>query len=112
MSYAVDFTCASYSRKPLSNTHLARIGRVIAWVVSTARTALFAVVNRAAEYRASCIPVYNETGTDMSASAIDLISSTTAKRVAALRRGRQLEYFTIVWNSLEAVIALVAGLVA
>ena len=29
-----------------------------------------------------------------------------------IRRGRKLEYFTIVWNSLEALIALVSGLIA
>jgi divalent metal cation (Fe/Co/Zn/Cd) transporter len=33
-------------------------------------------------------------------------------RRAALRRGRRLESFTIFWNSLEATIAIVAGLVA
>lgn len=33
-------------------------------------------------------------------------------RVAALQRGRNLEWLTIGWNSLEAVIALVAGLMA
>jgi divalent metal cation (Fe/Co/Zn/Cd) transporter len=33
-------------------------------------------------------------------------------RVAMARRGRRLEYFTIAWNSLEGVIAVVAGLVA
>ncbi len=34
------------------------------------------------------------------------------ERRAALRRGRKLESFTIFWNSLEATIAIVAGLVA
>ncbi|MDQ3667398.1 MAG: cation transporter [Acidobacteriota bacterium] len=34
------------------------------------------------------------------------------KREAALRRGRYLEYFTIGYNSLEGLIAVVAGLVA
>jgi len=33
-------------------------------------------------------------------------------REAAARRGRNLEYFTIGWNSLEGVVALVAGFVA
>ena len=33
-------------------------------------------------------------------------------RAAAVRRGRHLEYFTIVYNSLEGLIALVAGVVA
>ena len=33
-------------------------------------------------------------------------------RPATLHRGRRLEYFTIIWNSLEGVVAVVAGLVA
>jgi divalent metal cation (Fe/Co/Zn/Cd) transporter len=33
-------------------------------------------------------------------------------RVAVARRGRRLEYFTIGWNSLEGVVAVVAGVVA
>lgn len=33
-------------------------------------------------------------------------------RVAIAGRGRRLEYFTIAWNSLEGVVAVVAGLVA
>jgi divalent metal cation (Fe/Co/Zn/Cd) transporter len=33
-------------------------------------------------------------------------------RQAVARRGRQLEYFTIAWNSLEGLIALVAGALA
>ena len=33
-------------------------------------------------------------------------------QLAAARRGRRLEYFTIVWNSAEAVAALLAGLFA
>ena len=33
-------------------------------------------------------------------------------RMEAERRGKQLEYFTIVWNSLEAIIALVSGFFA
>jgi len=35
-----------------------------------------------------------------------------ANRAAAVRRGRYLEYFTIAYNSLEGLIALVAGVVA
>jgi divalent metal cation (Fe/Co/Zn/Cd) transporter len=34
------------------------------------------------------------------------------ERLHAVRRGRQLEYFTIFWNSLEALIALVSGFLA
>src|SRR5664279_6249840 len=33
-------------------------------------------------------------------------------RVATARSGRRLEYFTIAWNCLEGVIAVIAGLVA
>jgi divalent metal cation (Fe/Co/Zn/Cd) transporter len=35
-----------------------------------------------------------------------------ADRVATARRGRRLEYFTIAWNCLEGVVAVIAGLVA
>jgi divalent metal cation (Fe/Co/Zn/Cd) transporter len=35
-----------------------------------------------------------------------------ADREIAVERGRRLEYFTIVWNSLEGVIAVVSGLLA
>jgi hypothetical protein len=34
------------------------------------------------------------------------------RRPAVVLRGRKLEYFTIVWNTLEGVIALVSGIVA
>ena len=33
-------------------------------------------------------------------------------RAATARRGRRLEYFTIAWNSVEAIVALIAGLAA
>ena len=33
-------------------------------------------------------------------------------RLAAVRRGRRLEYLTIAWNSAEAAVALIAGLLA
>ena len=35
-----------------------------------------------------------------------------SNRVQLVKRGRRLEYFTIIWNSLEAVGALISGLVA
>lgn len=35
-----------------------------------------------------------------------------ALRAASVRRGRSLEYFTIIWNCLESVIAIAAGLLA
>jgi hypothetical protein len=33
-------------------------------------------------------------------------------RADMLRRGRMLEYFTIGWNSLEAVVAIIFGIIA
>lgn len=40
------------------------------------------------------------------------VQSSQALRAASVRRGRLLEYFTIIWNCLESVIAIVAGLMA
>jgi len=36
----------------------------------------------------------------------------TLERPAAVLRGRRLEYFTVVWNTLEGLVAVVAGIVA
>jgi divalent metal cation (Fe/Co/Zn/Cd) transporter len=36
----------------------------------------------------------------------------TLERRAAVLRGRRLEYFTVVWNTLEGLIAVVAGVIA
>ena len=33
-------------------------------------------------------------------------------RQAVARRGKQLEYFTIAWNSMEGLVAVVAGALA
>ncbi len=41
-----------------------------------------------------------------------MATSSVIDRVAAARRGRRLEYFTIGWNSLEGIVAIVAGVVA
>jgi cation diffusion facilitator family transporter len=41
-----------------------------------------------------------------------LASGLTSTRAAALRRARRLEYFTLAWNSLEAVVSLAAGLLS
>ena len=41
-----------------------------------------------------------------------LVMAIVVDRQAVARRGRQLEYFTIAWNSLEGLIALVAGALA
>jgi divalent metal cation (Fe/Co/Zn/Cd) transporter len=40
-------------------------------------------------------------------AAIDIL-----ERSAAVLRGRRLEYFTVVWNTLEGAVAIVAGIVA
>lgn len=41
-----------------------------------------------------------------------MADATVIDRVATARHGRRLEYFTIAWNSLEAIVAAGAGLVA
>lgn len=41
-----------------------------------------------------------------------IISIATIDRPALIRRGRYLEYFTIAYNSLEGLIAIVAGVIA
>lgn len=41
-----------------------------------------------------------------------MVEEIVLNRVAIAGRGRRLEYFTIVWNSLEGVVALIAGLLA
>jgi hypothetical protein len=38
--------------------------------------------------------------------------TTTAERTSVVRRGRRLEYFTIVWNTLEGHVAVVSGAIA
>jgi divalent metal cation (Fe/Co/Zn/Cd) transporter len=41
-----------------------------------------------------------------------LIVETALNRQAVARRGKQLEYFTIAWNSLEGLVAVIAGALA
>src|SRR5437660_9159305 len=41
-----------------------------------------------------------------------MVQSATLERQAAVRRGRRLEYFTIGWNALEGLVAVVAGAIA
>ena len=41
-----------------------------------------------------------------------MAGTVDATRLAAMRRGRRLEYLTIAWNSAEAAVALIAGLLA
>lgn len=41
-----------------------------------------------------------------------MTDETALKRAAIASRGRKLEYFTIAWNCLEGVVAVIAGLVA
>lgn len=41
-----------------------------------------------------------------------MAQTTTLERPAIVRHGRRLEYFTIGWNALEGVVAIVAGAIA
>jgi divalent metal cation (Fe/Co/Zn/Cd) transporter len=41
-----------------------------------------------------------------------MVTIPISERTAAVLRGRKLEYFTIVWNSLEGLIAIGSGIVA
>src|SRR5256885_9988697 len=41
-----------------------------------------------------------------------MAQTTLLDRAAIAQRGKHLEYFTIVWNSLEAIVAITAGAVA
>ena len=38
--------------------------------------------------------------------------SAVLDRASVVRRGRRLEYFTVIWNALEGLIAVIAGLLA
>ena len=40
------------------------------------------------------------------------MGSTTVARAAAVRRGKRLEYFTIVWNTLEGLVGVITGTMA
>src|SRR5467141_3357942 len=41
-----------------------------------------------------------------------MAESAILDRMAIVRRGRRLEYFTIAWNALEGLVAVVAGAIA
>ena len=41
-----------------------------------------------------------------------MVQSAILKRLAIVRSGRRLEYFTIAWNGLEGLVAVIAGVVA
>jgi divalent metal cation (Fe/Co/Zn/Cd) transporter len=46
------------------------------------------------------------------ADAIIALAGVAPTRATALRRARRLEYFTLAWNSLEAVVSLAAGVLS
>ena len=48
----------------------------------------------------------------MSRHVVDAITTGRTSRTDLVKRGRKLEYFTIAYNSLEGLIAIVAGLFA
>src|SRR6266704_3666583 len=41
-----------------------------------------------------------------------MTNAVPVSRRQLVRRGQRLEYFTIVWNSLEALVSIVAGMIA
>src|SRR5215831_4233101 len=41
-----------------------------------------------------------------------MVEYTVLDRATIVRRGRRLEYFTIAWNAVEGLVAILAGLVA
>jgi hypothetical protein len=43
---------------------------------------------------------------------VDMVQSVILERPAVVRHGRRLEYFTITWNALEGLVAVVAGAIA
>jgi divalent metal cation (Fe/Co/Zn/Cd) transporter len=47
-----------------------------------------------------------------SAYPVDMTETAILERAAIVRRGQRLEYFTIVWNLLEGLVAVVAGAMA
>jgi hypothetical protein len=40
------------------------------------------------------------------------MGAVTPTRPELVRRGQRLEYFTVAWNSVEALVSIVAGLIA
>jgi divalent metal cation (Fe/Co/Zn/Cd) transporter len=43
---------------------------------------------------------------------IRMANATAIDRAALVRRGRQLEYYTLAWNSLEGIVGVIAGAIA
>src|SRR5258708_745401 len=41
-----------------------------------------------------------------------MVETATLERTAVVRHGRRLEYFTIAWNALEGLVAVVADAIA
>lgn len=39
----------------------------------------------------------------------DMVESAIMERTVVVRRGRRLEYFTVAWNALEGLVAVIAG---
>jgi divalent metal cation (Fe/Co/Zn/Cd) transporter len=53
-----------------------------------------------------------ETTTAAQALRWNRMDAVSLTRQDLVRRGQRLEYFTVAWNSLEAVVSIVAGLIA
>src|SRR5438105_14922314 len=41
-----------------------------------------------------------------------MVETVLAGQMVSVKRGRRLEYFTILWNSLEGLVAIIAGMLA
>lgn len=41
-----------------------------------------------------------------------MVETAIMERTVVVRRGRRLEYFTVAWNTLEGLVAVIAGAIA
>lgn len=41
-----------------------------------------------------------------------MVETAIMERIVVVRRGRRLEYFTVAWNALEGLVAVIAGALA